>query len=244
MSSTSGSKYSQRAVLVRGRLVGDAPHHHAGVVLVPGDQLPQVLGVGGLRVRVDVLLGEGRERRGSRQPADDAQVEADGGGLVDDDDAVPVGEVEHLLGVRVVRGAEGVRADPLHELEVVDQVGVVVALAADGGVLVLAEAGEVERLAVDEELGAAHLDGADADGDACSCRRPARPTSASTVEVVQVCGARLPERDVRHRQSAGRARALGDDGRPSSSASRTRTLGRARSSPRGSRRSGRRRRGR
>ena len=100
-----------------------------------------------------------------RHPADDAHVQSDGGRLVDDDDAVAVGEVEDLLGVGVVGGAEGVRADPLHELEVVDHERVVVALAADRCVFVLAEAGEVERLAVDEELVAAHLDGANADRD-------------------------------------------------------------------------------
>ena len=43
------------------------------------------------------------------------------------------------------------------------EVGVVVALSSNGGVLVLSEPREVERRAVDEELGAAHLDGAHAD---------------------------------------------------------------------------------
>ena len=87
----------------------------------------------------------------------------DGGRLVDDDDAVPVGVVEHLLVVGVVRRAERVRAEPLQQREVVDHERVVVALAVDRDVLVLAEAGEVERLAVDQEARAVHGDRADAD---------------------------------------------------------------------------------
>src|SRR3954447_24006820 len=101
-----------------------------------------------------VVAGVRRERRRDLPPQDPghhAEVLPDGGGLVDHDDAVPVGEVEDLLGVGVVRGPERVRADPVQKREVVDHQRVVVALAADSGVLVLAEPGEVERLAVDEE---------------------------------------------------------------------------------------------
>ena len=75
----------------------------------------------------------------------------DGSRLVDDDDAVPVGVPEHLLGVGVVGGAERVRAEPLQEREVVDHQHVVVRLPAHRGVLVLAEAAEVEGLLVDQE---------------------------------------------------------------------------------------------
>ena len=169
------------AVLVRGRLVGDAPHDHARVVLVAGDQFAEVLRVGGLRVRVGVLVGEGRERRRPGHPADDSHVESDGGGLVDHDDAVAVGELEHLLGVGVVGGAERVRADPVHELEVVDHECVVVPLAADRGVFVLAEPGEVERLAVDEELVPANLDRADTDRDRVAVDTCVPRRRASTV---------------------------------------------------------------
>ena len=105
----------------------------------------------------------------------------DGGRLVDHDDAMPVGELEHLLGIGVVGSAERVRADPLHELEVVDHEGVVVALAADGRVLVLSEAGEVERLAVDEELVPAHLDRAHPDRDRVAVDHPIRRRATSTV---------------------------------------------------------------
>ena len=93
----------------------------------------------------------------------------------------PVGEVEDLLGVRVVRGPEGVGARPRHQLEVVDHLHVVVALAPDGRVLVLAEAAEVERLAVDEELLAAHLDGADADGLAVGVDAASGPSTSDAV---------------------------------------------------------------
>ena len=161
--------------------------------------------MGGLRVRVGVLLGEGREGRGSRHPPDDAHVEPDGGGLVDHDDAVAVGEFEHLLGVGVVRGAERVRADPLHELEVVDHERVVVPLAAHRRVLVLAEPGEVEGLAVDEELVSADFDGAHAHRDRVAVD-DLLIRERFDRQLVEVCGARAPEHDVRHGQSAGRAR--------------------------------------
>ena len=95
--------------------------------------------------------------------ASELGVEPDRGSFVDDDDAVPVGVVEHLLRVRVVRGAERVRSEPLHQREVVHHERVVVPLAAHGAVLVLAEASEVEGLAVDQEAGAVDPHGADAD---------------------------------------------------------------------------------
>ncbi len=97
------------------------------------------------------------------EPRTERQVEADGRGLGDDHDAVPVREIQHLLRIRIVRGAEGVRAHPLHEGEVVHHQRIVMTLATDGGVLVLAEACEVEGLAVDEQLRALDLDRANAD---------------------------------------------------------------------------------
>ncbi|BAS12667.1 hypothetical protein AHiyo8_09700 [Arthrobacter sp. Hiyo8] len=123
-----------------------------------------MLGVRGLGLVVDCLRGERGPGRLSRQSGLHGEVESDGGGLVDDHDPVPVRELDDFLGVGVVGGAERVCAGPVKEAEVVDEVGVVVAFAADGGVLVLAEAGEVERLAVDEELFALDGDRADPDG--------------------------------------------------------------------------------
>src|SRR5512135_233381 len=72
-------------------------------------------------------------------PAARAVLRPTAAGLVDDDHAVPVGVVEDLLGVRIVGGAERVRTHPLHQREVVHHERVVVAFAAHGGVLVLAE---------------------------------------------------------------------------------------------------------
>ena len=76
-----------------------------------------------------VSAAEGDPITAEEQAAADGEVEADGGGLVDDDDAVPVGVVEHLLGIRVVRRAERVGADPVQEREVVHHRDRVVALA-------------------------------------------------------------------------------------------------------------------
>ena len=126
-------------------LVGDAPQHDAGVVLVAGDQVPDGLGVHLLRLVVGGLRGERGVALAAEDPATESHVQPHRGGLVDQHDALPVGVVQHVLGVRVVRGPEGVGADPAQQLEVVQQVGVVVALADHRDVLVLAEPGEVER---------------------------------------------------------------------------------------------------
>ena len=126
----------------------------------------------------------------------------DGRGLVDHHDAVAVGVVEHLLGVRVVRRAERVRAEPLHQREVVDHERVVVALAAHGGVLVLAEAREVERLAVDQEARAVDPHGADADRQRVGVDRRVAVAPQLDAELVEVALAGAPRVDVRDRELA------------------------------------------
>ena len=145
--------------------------------------------------RVASLIVSGREGRVAL-PAEDAaaeaHVEADGRGLVDDDDAVPVGVVEDVLGVRVVRRAEGVGADPVEQLEVLHDVGVAVRLADRRVVLVHAETLEVEGLAVDEELGAADLDRADADGLVVAVEHDVLVVDELDLEVVEVAVARAP----------------------------------------------------
>lgn len=138
-------------------------------------------------------------------PAGEPHVLADGSHLVDDDHSLPVRVVVHLVRIRVVRGAEGVRSDPLHEREVVDEERVVVPLAANGGILVLAEAGEVERLAVDEELGASHLDGADADRLQVAVEQRAGPVEELGLERVQVAVAGCPAVDVGDSELAARS---------------------------------------
>ena len=106
-----------------------------------------------------------------------AEVQADGGGLVDDQQAVPVGVVEHLLGVRVVRGAEGVRADPPQQREVADHPGVVVALAAQRGIFVHPEATQGDGLPVEQQPRAVHGDRPDADRQLVFVRRPCATSS-------------------------------------------------------------------
>ena len=145
-------------------LVGQAPEDDARMVLVPRNQLLDGLSMDVLGGGADRLLGIGRPRAAEEHAAPDAEVEPDRSRLVDDDDALAVGVLEHLLGVGVVGGAERVGADPGEQGEVVHHGGVVVTAAVDVEVLVLAEAPEVEGLAVDEELRALDPHGADADG--------------------------------------------------------------------------------
>jgi hypothetical protein len=162
------------------------------VVLVARDELADRLPVRGLGVGVDRLLGERLVRLGAEDAGGQPAVDTHGGGLVDDDDAVPVGIVEDLLGVRVVRRAERVGAEPVHEREVVDHEDVVVAFAAHGAVLVLAEALEIERLAVDEEARAVDLDRPDADRERVRVGRFVPAVPQLDGEVVEVALARPP----------------------------------------------------
>ena len=95
--------------LFAGRLVGDAPHDDARMVLIALDHIAQDLPVmllgaerfPGGRVHVDL-----HPRGGKRG------VHADGRRLVDDEDAHPVAQAHHFLAVWIVARAEGVRAQP------------------------------------------------------------------------------------------------------------------------------------
>ena len=137
-----------------------------------------------------------------------AHVQPDGRGLVDDHESVPVGVVQHGLGVRVVRGAQRVGADPLQQPEVVQHVRVVVTLPQHADVLVLAEAGEVERLAVDQEPGAVDGDGAHADTLGVAVDQLA-VASQLELQVVEVALPWLPALDVGHGQRAHGSRTGG-----------------------------------
>ena len=143
--------------------VGDAPDHDARVVLVSGDQFPDGLGV---HLSGGVVHGLGRKRHvalATEDAAPEAHIETHRSRFVDQHDALPVGVVDDVFGVRVVRRTERIRADPLQQLEVVQQVGVVVAFTDHRQVLMLAEPSEVERLVVDQEPDSVHLDGAHPD---------------------------------------------------------------------------------
>ena len=131
------------------------------------------------------------------EPTGQFEVESDGGGLVDDDDAEPIRVLEHLLGVGVVRGAEGVGAHPVQEIEIVDHGGVVVALAVHVQVLVHAEATEVEGLVVDEEASAVDAHRPDADGQSVTVD-DAIAVDEVDLEVVEVTVARTPQLGVRY----------------------------------------------
>ena len=65
------------------------------------------------------LGGEGLVALAAEDAATQTHVQSNRGGLVDQHDALPVGVIENVLGIRVVRGAERVRSDPFQQLEVV-----------------------------------------------------------------------------------------------------------------------------
>ena len=96
---------------------------------------------------------------------------------------------------------------PIHvqQREVLHQERVVVALAEGRVVLVHAEPGEPERLAVDEELGAADLDGAHADALVVAVDERARRVDELDLQVVEVAVAGRPGVDVGHGHHARRA---------------------------------------
>ena len=75
---------------------------------------------------------------------------------------------------------------------------VVVALAAHGGVFVLAEPPEVERLTVDEEARAVDLDCADADRQRVGVPRNVAIAPQQDGQIAEVTFARPPRADVRH----------------------------------------------
>ena len=90
------------------------PQHDAGVVLVAGDQLAD-----GLRVHLPGRVVDRLRARRScspgrrRSPPPRPMFSPTAAVSSMTHDAVPVGVVEDLLGVGVVRGAERVRADPV-----------------------------------------------------------------------------------------------------------------------------------
>ena len=138
-------------------------------------------------------------------------LQSDRRGLVDDDDALLVAQLEELLGVRVVRRAHAVAAAPRHQVEVLEQHRQVEASAEDVAVLMLAEAVEVEGLPIDEEADVRlHVHRADA------VRQPVRvahvPVGPKHLDLdrVQVASdrahvARPPEHRVTHGEPAAAA---------------------------------------
>ena len=85
-------------------------------------------------------------------------------GLVDDQDALPVAKSIKFLGIGVMAGPQGVGPKPVHEMQVGDVGHLVQAAAVERAVLVLAEAFQVDRVAVEQQLGALYLHLPDAEG--------------------------------------------------------------------------------
>src|SRR5664279_615301 len=79
--------------------VGDGPQHDAWMVLVAGDEFADGLCAHGLGGVVHRVGREGDVALSAEDSAAEPHVESDGGGLVDDEDAVPVGVVQDVLGV-------------------------------------------------------------------------------------------------------------------------------------------------
>ena len=183
------------------------------MVLVPRNELLDRLAMHELRGGTDRLLGIGRPRAAEEEAATHAEVEPDRSRLIDHDDALAVGMVQHLLGIGVVRGTERVGPDPGEQREVVDHCGIVVTAAVDVQVLVLPEAPEVEGLAVDEEAGALDPHGADADRERVAVDDVV-VVNQLDLEVVEVATARAPELRSRHAQRTVGALRRGDHDAP------------------------------
>ena len=149
----------QRAPVVAGalgevlgvRLVAQTPQHDAGVVPVALDHRLQHGAVVGL------------EREGLVRVARRACTDADGGRLIDDDDAQTVTQVVDLLGVGVMAHPQAVGVQPLVQLQIGHRHAGVIAATTEGRVLMLAGALEIERCAVNKELMSADLHAAEAE---------------------------------------------------------------------------------
>ena len=137
--------------------------------------------------------------------------EADGGDFVDDEEAFLISHLVQLLRIGVVAGAEAVGTDPLHQLVIALDGGQVEAAAADVCILVLAEAAQVDGLAVQQEVAVLDLEGADADLLGVLVDDGAAVVDADD-DVVQVGGVNVPELGVLDDQSTFLAGSLSDLG--------------------------------
>ena len=153
-----------------------------------------------------------RERRvalAAEDPAAQPHVQPDRGGLVDQHNALPVGVVQDVLGIRVVRGAERVGANPAEQLKVVQQKGVVVAFADHRDVLVLAEPREIEGLVVDQEASTVDPYGTDTHALVIAVDQLAVGDQLQ-LEIIEVPVAGRPPVHAGHLQGAGSTGATGD----------------------------------
>ena len=147
-------------------LIQDAPRNDTGVVLVAVDHVDQRSLVvlqqlrGGLLLKPTDLLAVALT---GGQEIHRAFHKANGGNLVDDKEALLIGHLVQLLSVGIVAGAEAVGTDPLHQLIIALDGGQIQTAAADVGVLMLAEAAQIDGLAVQKEVAVLDLKGADAD---------------------------------------------------------------------------------
>ena len=120
-----------------GDLVADAPHHDAGVIAVAVDELTQVGLVPVLPVFGEPILDFG----------DLPHVE----GLVHHEQAHAVRQFEQLRRGRIVAGADGVHAHPLHDLQLPLQRAAIDGGAERSQIVVHADAVEAPRAAVQQE---------------------------------------------------------------------------------------------
>ena len=140
-----GGEELQARIAARG-FVGDAPEDDRRAVLVARDHLGELLF--GVAQRLGVLPGDG--------PVD--------GNLRPDEQAHLVGEAGHDFVVRIVRQADEVAVHFLGPLQQGARVGLGVdAAGAEGRFGVDGDAAQVDRLAVEQKVAAAGLDGAEAD---------------------------------------------------------------------------------
>src|SRR5699024_8173961 len=120
-----------------------------------------------------------------------------------------VGHLIHLIGIGVMAGAEAVRADPLHALIVTLDCDKVQPAAAQVGVLMLAKAAQIDRLAVKQELAVRALKGTHA-GLLIILIHNGGTIHNPHNKVVQVGSVHIPQMGVCNVEGAGLAGALGN----------------------------------
>ncbi len=127
------------ALALLGDFVADAPHDHRGVVAITADQGPRIL----LMPLVEQVIPAVVVARLGLTPG----VEH----LVQDHEAHAVGKVEQFRGRRVVAGAEGIAAHLPQQLELPLEGPHVDRRAQGAQVVMIADAVELEMLAVDQQ---------------------------------------------------------------------------------------------
>ena len=136
-------------IVLQIRLISQAPHHHAGMVLVPLNQVLYNLlmvfpGAAGIGISIS------------------AHVQSHRSCLVNYHDSLTVAQVVHLLRIWVMAGAEGIGPQPVNQVHVLYIQTEVQSPPPEKRVLMFSESLEIKRLSVEQELFSLYLRSAQA----------------------------------------------------------------------------------